>query len=401
MIVHRGIDLVLGVVIWGVLVAGCAGADPVSVAPSAPLVRQEVAGINGAPTLADFWDRRAEFVIDVPVTGLPLGESDTLVMANGEMWSYLHASYESAGVVDQCGDPVAFPGCTVIYRSQDRGRSFAPPDPPICQFGCTTCPCTSEGDHIDQQQYPRTSFDHGQFTLVYEYRGRNMVRQSADGLVWGDPVQVPLTGIWQDWYRSCPPAARIGDHPNQTAFYDCLIGSPPGIFVEDNQEGGHIYLFVGMGQNPGNMGCYVGRLGNPIDWLVFCKNNPLFTGAATYGPSDLQGVSANGYFDFRTISSAEVQKIGDRYYMLYEGVRGPTPGDVGDTQFGLGLARSRFDRVDGPWDTFPNNPILLNLPGNVGVGHGDLVVMDGVTYLYTSLDNATRSRLVLTWKGQE
>jgi hypothetical protein len=41
---------------------------------------------------------------------------------------------------------------------------------------------------------------------------------------------------------------------------------------------------------------------------------------------------------------------------------------------------------------------LVDLPGNIGLGHADLVVLDGQTLLYTSLDGVTRSRLALVWK---
>lgn len=86
---------------------------------------------------------------------------------------------------------------------------------------------------------------------------------------------------------------------------------------------------------------------------------------------------ANPYFDFRTVSAAEVLKVGERAYIFYEGARGTVPGDPGDTQFGLGLARSATHEVDGPWEKFPGNPINVNLPGNVGLGHADvLIVMD-------------------------
>ncbi|MFN3982134.1 MAG: hypothetical protein ACK4SA_17295, partial [Caldilinea sp.] len=39
------------------------------------------------PTLADLWEGRAHFAVDVVETGLPMGESDTLVMSNGALWS--------------------------------------------------------------------------------------------------------------------------------------------------------------------------------------------------------------------------------------------------------------------------------------------------------------------------
>ncbi len=69
---------------------------------------QETPGRNGQPTLADLWERRATFVIDVTNTGLPMGESETVQLRNGELWSYVHAN-SGAGVVDSCGAPAHFP----------------------------------------------------------------------------------------------------------------------------------------------------------------------------------------------------------------------------------------------------------------------------------------------------
>jgi hypothetical protein len=370
---------------------------PTITATSAPavarlLIPQGKPGENGQPTLADFWEGRARFVVDVENTGLPMGESDTLVMSNGEFWSYLHASARSAGTVNRCGNPVEFPGCTVIYRSRDGGRTFQHDNPPVCQFECRQCPCDSTRDHIDQQQYPRVSTDGKTMTLVYEYRGRVMLRRSGDGLNWSLPEQLRGSGVWFG-QRSCRPEERIGPHPYAAPTYDCLVGAPPGIYAEGNR----LYVLVGLGQNPASMGCYYGALDTRAGSLAKCAHNPLFTGAAEYGPLKEKGAPANPFFDFRTISSAEVQKIGDRYYMLYEGTRGPGEGDPGDTQFGLGLARSRANQVDGPWEKFPGNPILVGLPGNVGLGHADLVVVNGQTLLYTSLNGATRSRLALVW----
>ena len=219
-------------------------------------------------------------------------------------------------------------------------------------------------------------------------------RISRDGLTWSDPGFVPRTGIWQEWYRGCPKGARIGEHPFTTPFYHCLVGGPPGIYAED----GELFVFVGLGQNPGSMGCYQGRteeIVQGIQPLQFCTHNPLFTGTEEYGPHDAKGPVTNAYFGFRTISSADVIKVDERYYMFFEGVRGPGSNDPGDTQFGLGLARSVTEQIDGPWELFAGNPILVDLPGNIGLGHADIVVLNGVTYLYTSLDGVVRSRLRL------
>ena len=100
-------------------------------------------------TLDDFWDGSAYWHLDIYDTGLPVGESDTVHRGGEEYWSYLHASYQSAGVVDQCGDPVPFPGCTTLWKSHDGGRSFVLENP-VCLFECETCPCDNERDHIPE-----------------------------------------------------------------------------------------------------------------------------------------------------------------------------------------------------------------------------------------------------------
>jgi hypothetical protein len=362
--------------------------------PTPWLVVQEEPGDQGHPTLADFWQGRAEFVVEAEDTGLPRGESETIVMGNGELWSYLHASDRSAGTVDQCGDPVEFPGCTVVYKSYDGGYTFHHDDPPICLFECARCPCEPEKDHVFQQQYPSVYYDGEIMILAYEYLGRIMLRRSEDGVNWSRPQQVDKTGIWKLWLEDCPPEERIGEHPFVRYDYECLAGGPPGVFI----EGDTAYVFLAVGQNPGGMGCYYGKVGGNAKRFKRCEHNPLFLGASEYGPLEEKGAQTNPFFDFRTISSAEVSKIGDRYYMLYEGVRGPGRGDPGDSQFGLGLARSLTSQIDGPWEKHPSNPILVDLPGNIGLGHADLVVVRGQTILYTALGKDKRSRLALVWK---
>ena len=220
-----------------------------------------------------------------------------------------------------------------------------------------------------------------------------MLAESPDGYGWTPTGQVAGTGIWHYWFHNCASFESIGLHPFSPYDYQCLVGGPPGIYA----EGQTLYIFVGMGRNPGAMGCLKGAVGSDPLLFIKCGYNPLFVGAATYGPLEERGPTTNKWFGFRTISSAEVQKVGERFYMLYEGVRGPGPGDPGDTQFGLGLARSLTDQIDGPWETYADNPILVDMPGNIGLGHADLLVLDGETFLYTSLDGETRSRLVLIW----
>ena len=194
--------------------------------------------------------------------------------------------------------------------------------------------------------------------------------------------------------QDCRPEEEIGAHPFVPYDYECLAGAPPSIHV----DGDMAYVFVGLGQNPGKMGCFKGKWREDAKNWQPCLNNPLFVGAETYGPIEERGAGTNPYFDFRTVSSAEIIKLQDRYYMLYEGVRGPGPFDAGDTQFALGLARSRTEQLDGAWEKYPDNPILVDLPGNVGLGHADLLSLQGETYLFTSLDGVIRSRLRLVWR---
>lgn len=172
------------------------------------------------------------------------------------------------------------------------------------------------------------------------------------------------------------------------------MGSPPGIALLNEQ----LYLFVGLGQNPGSMGCFVGDPYTPSALLRKCSANPLFTADPEYGAIDQSDASVNANFAFRTISSADTLRVGERTYLFYEGVRGPTLNAPGDTQFALGLARSRGAEIDGEWENYSGNPILVDLPGNVGVGHADVVVYQGNTYLYTTLDGKVRSRLILVWR---
>jgi len=349
------------------------------------------------PTLADFWAGRAAWKLDVPDAGLPIGESDTLIGPDGQLWSYLHASTDSRGIHDQWGASVPFPGCVTLWQSSDRGHTFHLFEP-RCLIACLGNPCADGPDDIDVQQYPRVAHaGDGSWVMVYEWRGQDYLRTSADGLNWSRSRHVPGTGLADANGGPCPPYQAVGPHPNVASdTYTCLSGGPPGLFVQGSQ----MWVFVGMGENPGHMGCYTGLVADGAPGLKPCGANPLFSGAASYGPQDLVGPAANRYFDFSIISAADVLQVGDRYYMTYEGVRGPGPGAAGDTQFNLGFARSATSQIDGPWEKYPGNPVLGDVPGNVGLGHADMLVLDGVTYLYTATSSTTRGRYVLRWNAK-
>jgi hypothetical protein len=349
---------------------------------------------DALPTLDDFWDGRAEWAIDVSDVGLPVGESDSVYRGDGVYWSYLHASDQSAGVVDQCGEPVAFPGCLTRWESSDGGQSFAL-NTPVCAMQCTSCPCDDQRDHITAQQYPRVFFADDMAYLVYEWHAQVMIRTSPDGLNWSDwSYLLTPGGTWPSSYAPCTPTEKIGAHPNiRGEVHDCLVGAPPGLFV----EGDMLYVFVAAGSAPGHMRCYKGDRHGSMANLRRCDTDPLFSGESEYGPLDIiEGEAVNSYFDFRYVSSADVIKVGDHYYMTYEGVRGPDVLERGmDTQFGLGFARS--EAIDAPWEKFPGNPVLMPVSPNFGVGHADLLIVDGVTYMITATSDSTRGRYSLQW----
>ncbi len=346
------------------------------------------------PTLEDFWEERAEWLLEVEDVGLPIGESDTVYRGNGEYWSYLHASQRYGGVIDQCGQPAEFPGCLTLWQSTDGGQSFAL-SPPVCLMACTACPCDDQRDHITAQQYPRVTFADDMAYLAYEWHAQTVLRTSPDGIHWSDWrfLRTP-GGTWPSSYTPCSDIERISPHPNiRGEVHDCLVGAPPGLYVEADL----LYIFVGAGSSPGHMRCYKGNR-YTLD-LRQCDHDPLFTGALEYGPLEVtEGEAINPYFDFRYVSSADVLKVGEYYYMAYEGVRGPDVLERGmDTQFGLGFARSVEPRIDGPWEKFPGNPVLMDVTFNFGVGHADLLIVDGVTYMYTATTDTTRGRYRLEW----
>ena len=348
------------------------------------------------PTLEDFWEGRAEWVLDIADVGLPIGESDTVALGDGHFRSYLHASYESAGIVDSCGEPVEFPGCMTVWDSTDNGESFSLTTP-ICVIPCQQCPCADDSDHITAQQYPRVVQTEDTSYLAYEWHAQVMLRQSRDGLVWSDwEYLVTPGGTYPLDFAPCANVELIGEHPHIRGQADgCLIGAPPGIYV----EGEMLYVFVTAGSAPSHMRCYKGKQNESLDQLQPCDTDPLFTGAEEYGDISLFGVDANEYFDFRYVSSADVMRVGDHYYMTYEGIRGPDELERGmDTQFGLGFARSVGTMIDGVWEKYPNNPILEDMTFNWGIGHADLIVIDDVTYLYTATSTEQRGRYRLEWK---
>lgn len=351
------------------------------------------------PTLADFWEGRADWFLEIADVGLPVGESDTIQINEDVFWSYLHASDQSQGVIDQCGEPVTFPGCLTRWESTDGGRSFSLPAP-ICLMPCAACPCDDQRDHITAQQYPRVFFAGDVQYLVYEWHAQVMIRSSLDGINWSDwNYLLTPGGTWPSSYAPCTATEKVGPHPNiRGEIHDCLVGAPPGIFV----EGDMLYVFVAAGSAPGNLRCYKGNRNGDLGDLQRCSTDPLLEGAREYGPTDVSsGPALAPYFDFRYVSSAEVMKVGDRYYMAYEGIRGPDVLERGmDTQFALGLARSLTDQIDGPWEKYVDNPIIQDVGFNVGIGHADLIVINGETFMYTQSGPETRGRYALRWIEQ-
>jgi hypothetical protein len=162
-------------------------------------------------------------------------------------------------------------------------------------------------------------------------------------------------------------------------------------------DGDELYVFVGLGSCPANMGCLRGDRHEGASGLRACDTSPIIEGSRTYGYGT--GAEAAEFFDFRYLTSAEVVRDGDLYYMLYEGERGPTPPPGLHPQWGLGLAFS--PAIDAAWSKYPGNPILFDLPGNVGLGHADLIEIEGAWYLYTATSDTTRGRYRLVWSTGE
>ncbi len=339
-------------------------------------------------TLDDLWYGQARWVIETVDTGLPAEGSDT-VRWGGEYWSYAQASEPTEGIKDRCGKSVPFPGCVTLWKSSDGGRQFRL-ERPVCLFPCVSCPC-SDVDHVQQQQYPRVFFDETGGTMVYEWGAGTFLRRSEDGVHWSGEAQIPGTGIWYDTQRPCTAAERIGHHPHTSPIYDCLAGAPPGLYI----EGDTLYVFVGLGRAPGHMGCFVGNKHAGTAALRPCASNPLFSGSPTYGPVGATGSAVNPHFDFRTISSADVVRVGDHYYMTYEGTRGPSRRYVREDQFALGLARSVGPTIDGPWETFPGNPMIVDVGDHWGIGHADIIIAGERTYLYATTARHRRGRYLL------
>jgi hypothetical protein len=350
---------------------------------------------EASPGLRDFWEGRADWLVDIYDVGLPVGESDTIAMGEGVYWSYLHASDRSAGIIDQCGEPVEFPGCTTLWTSPDGGQSFAITSP-VCIMPCGACPCDDQRDHISAQQYPRIAIaEDGLWYMVYEWHAQTILRQSSDGISWSDfeYLRIP-SGVWPRDYAACEPLEDIGAHPNIEGEGDvCIVGGPPGIYV----EGDMLYIFVMAGSAPSHMRCYKGNRFGDLGELELCATDPLFSGASDYGDLNVFGSEAAAYFDFRYISSADILKDDDYYYMAYEGIRGPSELEFGrDNQFGLGFARATA--LDSQWELYQGNPVMMGLVDNWGIGHADLIVIEGVTYLYSATSQETRGRYRLEWK---
>jgi hypothetical protein len=359
--------------------------------PAATLTATPSSTHSPHPTLADWWDGKAKWVLQIADTGLPVGESDTVSVGGDVYWSYLHASTQSAGILDSCGGEVAFPGCVTRWISTDGGQHFALAEP-RCLLDCQSCPCDAD-DQTAQQQYPRVARtpNGAWWYMVYENGAQSFLTRSRDGLHWERPWWVRGTGIWKYDSGPCDDAWQIGAHPFFSTDYRCLAGGPPGILVDEQQ----ITIFVGLGENPGSMGCYQAWLAED---RVFrpCSANPLFTGAASYGPLDAVGEAANPTFDFRYLTSADVIRLGDGdYYMTYEGIRGPDSAQAGgDRQFALGFARSAA--LNAPWEEYPANP-LWDVAFNWGVGHADLLLVEGRTLMITATPDLARGLYELVW----
>ena len=132
----------------------------------------------------------------------------------------------------------------------------------------------------------------GGMLLVYEYRGRTVLRRSPDGLNGAFPSRSATRGIGAPITRPAVMKNALGNIPFVPYDYECLAGAPPGIYV----EGDTAYVFTGLGQNPGRMGCFKGNVNEDASEWERCENNPLFVGADDYGPIEERGRSDERIF---------------------------------------------------------------------------------------------------------
>jgi hypothetical protein len=357
------------------------------------------AAATEAPSLGDFIAGNATWVMESRDVGLPLGESDTILGADGILRSYLHASTQSAGVRDSNGGVVEFPGCVTEWQSTDKGKSFRLARP-TCLFACARSGCTPQ-DHTNQQQYPRVAkADDGTMYMAYEWGAAVHLRTSSDdGRTWSAEETLAGTGFG---VHECAPEARVGEcHGNEQTVGQCLVGAPPGIFV----DGDELYVFADAGSCPAHMACFRGPRSEGVRGLRPCDNATIFaSSAADQGPGIL-GSAGNEHFDFRFISSAEVVRDGNLFVMAYEGERGPATDHTPD-EWGLGFAFS--ETLDAQWTKSDMNPVLLSLPGNVGFGHADILKIDGAWIMFDTVAEPTtpagdnpstkRGRWRLVWR---
>jgi hypothetical protein len=101
-------------------------------------------------------------------------------------------------------------------------------------------------------------------------------------------------------------------HPFAARQYDCLTGGPPGLYVDGPLGDQELYIFVGLGQNPGAMGCYRMPVNAAAGLARSCNHIPLFSGAPDYGLPDASAPAANPHFGFRTNAGRARATLGIR-----------------------------------------------------------------------------------------
>eukprot|EP01046_Picozoa_sp_COSAG06_P049013 COSAG06_NODE_7448_length_2501_cov_2.592423_2_plen_378_part_00 len=287
------------------------------------------------PTFDDFWEGDACWRTDIETVGGSFTGRQFIVDApdgSGEVWDYTTvANKTSAGTSYNC---------VVLFRSTDRGRSFA-------QFHSSPgseLPClVPDPSDIVQQQYPAVAplpqdgpeYSHGQrLVMVYETGGANFYRTSADGLKWSNKTHVAETGACQADATGLPfERKHCGGcaSDNRTV----LRGAPPGIFLD--RPSGELYHLLNTGACPGSMSCLRGK---SMSDLSLCKSNPLFVGGTTQNQSHA--------FDYHFTSGAQLLHTTEaHYYLSYQG-----EGEVQWWRAGLARVKAEHGIDSARWEKY-------------------------------------------------
>ena len=205
----------------------------------------------------------------------------------------------------------------------------------------------------------------GKIALSYMGWSRALGKWSGVGLAFAEHPEGPFT-------RYGDPVLPTGD---STQF--------DGIHIHEHHltkfDDQYVCIYTGF-----NFPAYAGdRIGIAYsdDWTKESQN-PVME------PSEAENKSAGKMWDHDHIRGRELKKIGDYYYLLYEGAMGETDRADMPTHYwdSIGLARAKS--LSGPWERHPLNPIIPQQTGgrfdSIWTGWPRTVIKENQVYIYHS-----------------